>query len=50
MKLILLDNDKEYNFEKFYEKEKKFIEQIEKEVELSIKELKDEGTKVIEEE
>ena len=45
MKHILLDNDKEYNFEKYNKKEKKFIEQIEKEVEISINELKDEGTK-----
>ena len=50
MKHILMDNDKEYIFEKYIEKEKKFIEQIEKEVEISIKELKDEGTKENEEE
>jgi len=42
MKHFVMDKDKDYNFERFSERESKFIEQIQKEVESSIKELKEE--------
>ena len=50
MKQIVLNEDKEYNFEKYSEKEGKFIQQIEKEVEHSIKDFQEEGMEVYDDE
>ena len=44
MKQIVLNEDKEFNFEKYDEKEKQFIEHVKKEVEDTIKELKNKYT------
>ena len=49
MKHIVIEQDKKYNFEQFSEKEAKFIEQIQKEVETSIKKLKEEDINADEE-
>ena len=49
MKHIVIEQDKDYNFEQFSEKEAKFIEQIQKEVETSIKKLKEEDINADEE-
>ena len=42
MKQIVLNEDKEFNFDEYKDKEMKFIEQIQKEVDKAIKELKEE--------
>ena len=50
MKQIVLNENKDFNFEQYSDKEGKFIAQIQKEVEKSIKDLQEEGNEVIDDE
>ena len=49
MKEIILNENKEFNFEPYLDKERKFIAQIQKEVEKSLKDLKEEGMEISDE-